>query len=129
MIKRLRNLKAPEIRLLIAVCLCAVFFLASEKKGEVCGGTPAAEGGVITVVNNTEFRYRFKATGPEVLDFDVSWWNTTNSGYIEPGKYTWTAVATSPWPEAERDIKEAKKFHGVAEVKKGGNRVVTLDPY
>jgi hypothetical protein len=127
MIKRLRRLKGPEVRLLLAVCLCVVLFMATEKKGEVCGGTPAAEGGVITVVNNTEFRYQFRAAGPEPVSFSAPWWNTVNSGYIEPGQYTWKAYATGS-EGGQRDTKEAKKFHGAVTVKKGGNSVVTLNP-
>ena len=121
MLKRLRNLKAPEVRFLLSVCLCVVFFVASGDEDPICSDeelNPISESGILVFVNRTTVAFDLTCKGPDYF-FDYLWeWDTVATGYLKTGLYTWTAVAKHP-PPGGYSNEGRQSYNGKVQVKAG----------
>jgi|GEM_PF-2016587 len=93
MINKLKKMTRGEARLLLAVGLCVVLFVASPTSptdDSTCGG----DHGKLAVSNNSDQFISVSVSGPRSFSFSL---NPDQTGTTETkvGTYTWKAVTTS----------------------------------
>ena len=92
MIKKLKALKAPELRLLLAVCTVVLFFAMAQTTPtgtDGCNGTH--EHGKIKITNRYSNDITISFSGPKAFSFFVESQMSETSDNTKTGTYTYKA--------------------------------------
>ena len=116
MIKKLRSLRAPELRLLLAVCSFVIFFAMAQTTPTGTDGCNGHDHGKITVINNYDNDITIKFSGPNSFNFFVEMNSSVTSESTKTGTYKYTA----------NEVQGTKSWKGDTEVKKDQTATVTI---